>query len=420
MHNVRPKQGAILADGSIINVDEKRPALGLIAFIVFIDMMGIGLILPVMPTLIMGLTGQSIDRAAEIGGLLLFAYAVMQFLFAPIIGGLSDRFGRRPVLLFTLAALGVDYILMAWAPTLTWLFIGRLISGIMGATWAAANSCIADTVPPEERGNAFGVMGGAGAAGFVLGPAIGGFLGQVGDRVPFMVAAALALTGAVIGAFVLNETLPTDRRRAFSPGRANPFGTMIQMAKMPLVLGCLITAFFMQLSAQAQLSIWGYYGTLKFGWNPMTIGWTVALYGILMALTQGLFVGKAIARFGPVRTANFSLIAGIPSYFILAFAGSTSMMVAAIFAGAATGLTFPAMQSLMSAKVNEDAQGELQGAIASVVSLTSVIGPVMMTSVFGAFADKQGVYFPGAPFILSAGLLSIAVLVLLRTLRRYA
>jgi MFS transporter, DHA1 family, tetracycline resistance protein len=397
-----------------------RPALGLIAFIVFIDMMGIGLIMPVMPTLIMGLTGESVDRAAEIGGLLFFAYAVMQFLFAPIIGGLSDRFGRRPVLLFTLAALGVDYVLMAWAPTLVWLFVGRLISGVMGATWAAANSCIADTVPPDQRGNAFGVMGAAGGAGFVLGPAIGGFLGQVGDRVPFMAAAALALLGALIGFFILNETLPSDRRRAFSLERANPFGTMIQMAKMPLVLGCLIAAFFMQLAAQAQLSIWGYYGTLKFGWGPMTIGWTVAIYGILMALTQGLFVGKAIARFGAARTASLSLIAGIPSYFILAFAGSTSDMVLAIVAGTATGLTFPAMQGLMTAKVSEDSQGELQGAIASVISLTSVIGPIMMTSVFGAFADKHGVYFPGAPFILSAGLLSIAVLILMRTLRRYA
>ncbi len=399
---------------------DNRPALGLIAFIVFIDMVGLGLILPVMPSLIMGLTGQGVDRAAEIGGLLLFAYAVMQFLFAPIIGGLSDRFGRRPVLLITLAALGVDYILMAWAPTLTWLFIGRLISGIMGATWAAANSCIADAVPVEERGKAYGVMGGAGAAGFVLGPALGGVLGQFHDRLPFAVAAVMALGGAAIGWFILKETLPTDRRRAFTWGRANPFGTMLQMAKHPLVLGCLITIFFMQLSAQAQLSIWGYYGTLKFDWDPFTIGWTVAFYGLLMAATQGLLVGKAISRWGAKQTAVLGLIAGIPSYFILAFAGSTAMMILAIIVGAASALTFPSMQSLMTVKVSEDAQGELQGAIASIVSLTSIIGPVMMTSIFGYFADVRGLYFPGAPFILSAGLLTIAVLILHRTLSKYA
>ncbi len=399
---------------------DKRPALGLIAMIVFIDMAGMGLIMPVMPSLVMGLSGEGVDRAAEIGGLLLFAYAVMQFLFAPIIGGLSDRYGRRPVLLTTLAALGVDYVLMAWAPTLAWLFVGRLISGVMGATWAAANSCIADTVTPEQRGAAFGVMGGAGAAGFVLGPAIGGLLGQLGDRVPFVAAAILALTGAVLGFFILNETLPLEKRRAFSIARANPFGTLFQMAKLPLVIGCLIAIFFMQLSAQAQLSIWGYYGVLKFGWTPMTIGLTVAFYGILMAMAQGLFVGKTIERFGASRTAALSLVFGIPSYFILAFAGSTGMMVLGMIVGAVTGLTFPALQSLMTRKVSEDAQGELQGAIASVISITSVIGPVVMTSVFGAFADKQGSYFPGAPFILSAALLTVSALILARTLRRHA
>jgi MFS transporter, DHA1 family, tetracycline resistance protein len=398
---------------------KQRPALGLIALIVFIDMAGIGLIMPVMPSLIMGISHVSVDRAAEIGGLLLFAYAAMQFLFAPVIGGLSDRFGRRPVLLITLAALGVDYALMAWAPTLAWLFVGRLISGIMGATWAAANSCIADTVEPENRGKIFGMMGGAGAAGFVLGPAIGGVLGTYNDRLPFVFASILALSGAAVGYFILRETLPSEKRRAFSLARANPLGSLIQMAKAPLVFGCLITIFFMQLSAQAQGSIWGFYGTLKFGWGPMTIGWTVALFGALLVVSQGLLVGKAIARFGAVNTARWSLMFGIPSYFILAFAGSTSHMVVGILFGCVTGLTFPAMQSLMTTRVAEDAQGELQGSIASTISMTAVIGPPVMTSVFGAFADKSGLYFPGAPFILSAGLLTIAVGVLAVTLKRY-
>jgi MFS transporter, DHA1 family, tetracycline resistance protein len=399
---------------------DNRSILGLVALIVFIDMMGIGLIMPVMPNLIMGIEHVSIDRAAEIGGLLFFAYAIMQFLFAPIVGGLSDRFGRRPVLLLTLAALGVDYALMAWAPTLFWLFVGRIISGIMGATWGAANSCVADMVEPEKRGAAFGIMGGAGAAGFVLGPAIGGLAGTYGDRVPFLIACALSLVGAALGWFILRETLPRERRRAFTLARANPFGTMLQMMKTPLVMGCLLTAFFMQLSAQANIAIWGYYGSLQFGWGPLAIGLTIALYGTTMAITQGLFVGKAIARFGPVRTAQWSLFFGLPSYLILAFAQNTGHAVMAILIGAVTGLTFPAMQELMTKQVSEDAQGELQGAIASTISLTSIIGPVVMTTIFGMFADHQGLYLPGAPFLVSMALLGIAIAILWRTLSRHA
>jgi MFS transporter, DHA1 family, tetracycline resistance protein len=399
---------------------DNRSLLSLVAFIVFIDMMGIGLIMPVMPTLIMGIEKVTLDRAAEIGGLLFFAYAIMQFLFAPIIGGLSDRFGRRPVLLFTLAALGVDYALMAWAPTLFWLFVGRIISGIMGATWGAANSCVADIVEPEKRGAAFGIMGGAGAAGFVVGPMIGGVAGSYSDRLPFLIACVLALGGAVVGWFILRETLPQQRRRAFTLARANPFGTMLQMMKTPLVMGCLIAAFFMQLSSQANISIWGYYGALQFGWGPLAIGLTVALYGTTITIAQGLFVGKAIARFGPVRTALWSLFFGLPSYLILAFAQTTGHAVAAILIGAATGLTFPAMQELMTKRVSEDAQGELQGAIGSTISLTSIIGPLIMTWIFGAFADGEGLYLPGAPFILSTALLAIAIAVLWHTLSKHA
>ncbi len=399
---------------------KKNPALGLIAFIVFIDMAGIGLIVPVMPRLVMGLTGEGVDRAAEIGGLLLFAYAVMQFVFSPIIGGLSDRFGRRPILLFTLAALGVDYLLMAWAPTLVWLFVGRMISGVMGATWAAANSCVADTVEPDQRGAVYGMLGGAGASGFVLGPVLGGGFGLLGDRVPFLVAAVLCIGGAAYGYFALRETLAPEKRRAFDIARANPFGTMLQMAKTPLVLGCLITVFFMQFAAQSNFAVWSYYGTLKFDWGPLTIGATVALFGLLLAVIQGLLVGKVIARFGAVRTAVLSLIFAIPSYLIIGFASSTAMMVLGIVIGAITGLTFPAMQSLMTTRIAEDAQGELQGAIASVVSLTSIVGPPAMTAVFGTFADRVGLYFPGAPYMLAVALMVVAVLTLWITLKRYA
>ncbi|MBO9714971.1 MFS transporter [Sphingomonas sp.] len=390
----------------------RRGVLILIGMIVFTDTAGIGLIMPVMPRLVMGLTGTTIDRAAEIGGWLLFAYALMQFLFAPVIGGLSDHFGRRPVLLATLAALGIDYALMAWAPTLGWLFLGRAVSGIMGATFAAANSAVADIVPPAERGKAFGALGGAGAAGFVLGPVIGGLFGQLGPRAPFAAASVLVLAGVVVGWFVLRETLPPGRRRRFTLARANPVGSLVQMARCPLVIGCLVTAFFIQLAAQAQLSVWSYQGIARFGWGPMAIGLTIALFGVLMVLVQGFGVGIAIRRFGAVRTAIGSLAFGAPSYLILAFAPSTAVLVIGVVVGSLGGLTFPAIQALMSADVEENQQGELQGAVGSTISATAILGPPLMTGVFGAYADSRGLYFPGAPFLLSAGIMMVALAVL--------
>lgn len=393
--------------------------LGLAAFVIFVDMLGVGLILPVMPRLIAEISDASIDRSAEIGGFLLLTYAAAQFLFAPIVGGLSDRFGRRPILLTTLAVLGVDYCIMAVAPSLTWLFLGRTISGIMGATWAASNSCIADCVPVERRGAAFGLLGGAGAAGFVLGPSVGGLTGEFGTRLPFAIAAVLALSGATVGYFILIETLPIERRRPFAIGRANPLGSLVQMTKMPFVVGCLSVIFFMMLSGQAQASVWAFWGTLRFGWSSLTSGLTISLYGVLLGTAQAVLTGKSIARFGTANTARFSLLFGIPSYLLLAFAPSTSVVIVAILLGTITGMAFPSMQSLMTARVSEDAQGELQGAIASTVSLASIIGPIIMTQIFGHFSDQEGFFFPGAPFMLSIALISIAITLLWRTLRAH-
>ena len=385
-----------------------KSTLGFVAFIVFIDMVGIGLIIPVMPTLLERLTGESVDRTAEIGGWLLFAYAAMQFLFAPLIGGLSDRFGRRPVLLLTLVLLGVDYLIMAFAPDLWWLFVGRAMAGVMGASWAAANSCVADVATPEERGRLFGILGGAGASGFVIGPAIGGVLGGWGERLPFFAAAGLCLLGAGIGFAKLRETLAKERRRAFTLARANPFGTILQMTQAPVVLGFLGIIFLMQLAAQSTFSVWAYYNTLAFGWGELAIGLSVALYGLLLAVVQGGLTGVSIARFGPRMTMTLGFVFAIPAYLLFAFAPGSWAMVLGIVLGSFGGLTFPAMQQLMTERIADDAQGELQGAIASTVSLTSIIGPLIMTSLFGTFADDQGLFFPGAPFLLSFAILLAA------------
>lgn len=405
-------------ESPVIATEKTTKALYFVAFIVFIDLCGLGLIIPVMPSLIAGLTGAAIDRAAEIGGLLLFAYAMMQFLFAPIIGGLSDRFGRRPVLLITLAALGVDYILMAIAPTLLWLFIGRTVSGIMGATFAAANSCIADMVDQKDRGRAYGLLGAAGAAGLILGPSIGGILGQWGDRAPFWTAAGLCICGAATGYLLLPETLTKAKRRMFDMKRANPLGNIVQMSKSPVVFGFLGVIFLMELGAQVQIAIWPYYNILKFGWSPFTIGISVALFGLLVMISQGVLTGKSIARFGEVKTGSIALIAIIPTYLIFAFANAGWMMFAAMIIAVPANMAFPAMQAMMTRITAEDAQGELQGAIASMISITSIIGPILMSAVFGAYADDQGLYFPGAPFLLATILMALAFILYRRTARK--
>ena len=391
---------------------EATPAtLIIVALIVFIDMLGIGLIIPVLPGLLEEITGLGLDETARIGGWLLFAYAMMQFLFAPIIGGLSDRFGRRPILLFTLFMLGIDYLIMAFAPTLFWLFLGRVLSGIMGASWAAANSCIADVAGPETRGKYFGIMGAAGAAGFVVGPGLGGLLGTVDVRFPFIAAAVLAIAGAVMGYFLLKETLTQDRRRTFSVARANPLGTLVQMARVPLVLGFLSVIFFSQLGAQSHQTVWAYHTQLVFGWDELQIGLSVALFGILLVVVQGGLTGKIIDRIGPGRTIMLGFAISLPANLLFAFAPAGYFMIIGIIIGATGGLTFPAMQQMMSARISEDAQGELQGAIASTMSITAIIGPLIMTNAFSTFADDEGLFFPGAPYLLAflCGITAMAI-----------
>lgn len=391
-----------------------RATLGFVAFMVFIDMAGVGLITPVMPQLITQIAFTDIGRAAEIGGYLFLAFAFMQFLFSPMIGSLSDRFGRRPVLLVTLTSFALDYGVMAVAPTLGLLVIGRMLSGITGATWAAANSCIADVVPEKERGSAFGLVGGAGAAGLVLGPAIGGIAGEFGVRLPFVIAALLAATGVVIGYHKFGETLPAGSRRAFHLRRANPVGSLLQARKSPFILGGLVVLFIAQFALQAQISVWPYYGMASFGWTAMTIGLTTSLYGVLMVLVRIFLTKHAVGRMGAAKTARLGILFAIPSYLMLGFAENIWVVIAAIVIGSIAGMTFPAIQALMSTQVPSDAQGELQGMVASSSALTAIFGPVIMTQIFNSYVGPHGVYLPGAPFLFAALLLAIAAAVLWR------
>lgn len=396
----------------------KTQILIFLCLVLFLDAVGFGLILPVLPGLITELSDLPNSQAAVVAGYLLFTFAAMQFFFAPILGALSDRFGRRPVLLIALLGFSLDYFVMALAPSLLWLFIARMISGVFGATYAAANASIVDISDPEERAKIFGWGGAAVGLGFVFGPAIGGLLGEYGTRIPFIVAGVLVLITCVYGLFALKETLPTDKRRDFSWKRANPLGSLIAIARYPLVLTILIAVFFMQVANHSYSSIWPFYAIEVAGWSPFWIGISVAFYGFTLALVQGGLTGPAVKRFGEVRMAIFSYLLGIAVFAGLAFAANGTHIYVWIFVGGFTAFVYPTTQALMTQNTPEDAQGELQGAIASGYSLSAIIGPLIMSQLFGAYTDESGLYLPGAPFLGAGALIIISLTIFLWGLKR--
>jgi MFS transporter, DHA1 family, tetracycline resistance protein len=395
-----------------------RAATACIFATVLIDIMGLGIILPVMPALIQELTGETLSEAARDGGWLWFTYASMQFLCAPILGGLSDRFGRRPVLLGSLLAFGLDYLVMGFAPSLAWLFAGRLIAGATGAAYATGFSYMADITPPEKRGQAFGLIGAAFGIGFVVGPAVGGLLGELGTRAPFFAAGGLALLNAAFGYFVLPESLPADRRRAFSLRRANPLGTLLQLRRHPAVLGLALATFFWQLGHQALPATWSFYTMLKFGWSPAAVGGSLAFVGVLMAISQGGLTRVFIPRFGERRVALAGLCTAVLAFVGYAFAPSTGVLYASMTLWLVAAMTYPSLNALMSQRVPADAQGELQGGVASLFGLSAIIGPPLMAQLFGYFSDADGaVVFPGASFLCAAVLTALSLAVFLRAVR---
>ncbi len=394
-----------------------RRALTFIFITVLIDMIGFGIIIPVMPELIMELTGEGLSRAALYGGWLLFLYALMQFFFAPIIGNLSDRFGRRPVLIFSLIAFGFDYLLMGLAPTIAWLFVGRFVAGIAGATHSTANAYIADVSPPEQRAQNFGLIGAAFGLGFILGPVIGGLLGEYGPRVPFFAASALALCNAAYGLLILPETLPAAERRPFDPRRANPVGALAQMRRYPVIVG-LFGAFVLYMIAHdANPATWSYYTMLKFGWTEREVGYSLGFVGLGVALVQGFLIRAALPRIGELRAVYFGFALMSLAFVGFAYATAGWMMYAFIVPFSVGGLATPALRGIMSNRVPANAQGELQGAIASVMSLTAIVAPLFMAQLFGYFtSDAAPLYFPGAPFLTAGVLLAGSIAVFARVM----
>lgn len=396
---------------------KKEAALGFIFVTVLIDIIGIGLIIPIVPELIIELTGKSISEAAFTGGLLTATYAVMQFIFAPILGGISDKMGRRPVLLIALLGLGLDYLVIVFAPTLFWLFIARAISGICGSSITVANAYIADVSSPEDRAKNFGMIGAAFGLGFIIGPALGGFFGEMGTRVPFMVAAALSLLNAAYGLFVIPESLPQKSRRPFEWKRANPFGTLRSLFKHKILIGLIICLFLLYIAAFSVQGNWSFYTAEKFGWASRDIGYSLTFVGVMVALIQGVFLGPIVKKIGEVKAIYTGLFFNLVGLISFALATDSWMVYAIIVPYAFSGLANPSMQSIMTAQIPKNAQGELQGGLTNVLMITSIIGPPIMASIFTYYTNPtNAIYFPGAPFILGCVLAIIGSLIAYRSL----
>ncbi len=388
---------------------------------ILISMIGFGIIIPVMPDLIQQLTGEDISGAARYGSYLMLVYAVMQFFMAPIIGGLSDRFGRRLVILTSLGAYAIDYTLMSLAPTYAWLILGRAIAGACAATYATSNAFIADISPPEKRAANFGLMGAAFGLGFIIGPLIGGWLGDINVRYPFYAAGGLATINFIYGFFVLPETLPAEKHRKFDWRRANPLGSLFQVCKHPVIAIILVSYFMVMFAQNSFPAVWAYFAEEKFSWSASQIGYSLAFVGLLSALVQGGLVRPLMPKLGEVRAILLgatSMVLALLGYAL--FTPSGNWVYLWIIVGSVSAFTMPAMQAIMSRVTGPKAQGELQGAIASVMSLTLMSSPFIMTQLFAHYTDRAHdiVYFPGAPFLLAAMLVAVGLVPLILMLPR--
>ena len=401
-----------------ISNNNRKAAMGFIFVTLLIDVIGWGIIIPVIPNLIKEITHGDTSAAAEYGGWLTGSFAIMQFVFAPLIGNLSDRFGRRPVLLVSLFGFGVDYLFTAFAPSIGWLFAGRIIAGIAGASFTTAAAYIADISTPENRAQNFGLIGAAFGMGFFIGPGIGALVSGWGLRAPFITAAILCLLNWLWGYFVLPESLKPENRRKFEWKRANPFGALKFLQKYTGIAELVISLILIYLAAHAVQSNWGFFGVEKFHWSPRMIGYSLAVVGLLVLGVQGGLIRYTSLRLGNERSVYIGLALYALGMFLFALATQTWMMFVFLVPYCLGGIAGPALQSIISGHVPPNEQGELQGALTSLMSLTSFFGPVIMTSLFAYFTHNNApVYFPGAPFLLGGILLMISALLAYHALK---
>jgi DHA1 family tetracycline resistance protein-like MFS transporter len=400
--------------------NQKEAAIGFIFITMLIDITGWGIIIPVIPKLIKELINGDISEAAKYGGWLTFAYAITQFIFAPLIGNLSDKFGRRPIILISLFAFSMDYLLLAFAPTITWLFIGRIIAGLTGASITTASAYIADVSTPENRAKNFGMIGAAFGLGFIIGPVIGGFLGQYGSRVPFYAAAVLCMLNFLYGYFILPESLPKKNRREFEWKRANPINALINLKKYPSIIGLVIAIFLLYVGSHAVHSNWSFFTMYRFNWDEKMVGISLGAVGLLVGLVQGGLIRWTSPRLGNQKSIYLGLSLYTVGMLLFAFATESWMMFAFLVPYCLGGIAGPALQSEVSGKVPANEQGEIQGTLASLMSASAIIGPLMMTNTFYFFThDEAPFQLPGAPFILGSFLMLISTILAYYSMKKH-
>jgi DHA1 family tetracycline resistance protein-like MFS transporter len=383
-----------------------KAAIGFIFVTLLLDVTGFGIIIPVLPTLISTMLDIPVNEASTYGGWLTAAYAVMQFGFAPVLGSLSDRFGRRPVLLISLFGFFIDYLILSFAPNYLWLVIGRLLAGVTGASITTASAYIADISVPENRAKNFGMIGAAFGLGFIVGPAIGGLLGEFGTRVPFYVAAGLTFLNWLYGYFILPESLPLNQRRPFEWKRANPLGALLHLKKYPALSGLFLAFTLIYISAHAIQSNWSYYTMYMFDWTEGMVGASLALVGLLVATVQGGLIRVINPWLGDRKSIYIGLSLYAFGMVLFGVANASWMMFAFLVPYCLGGIAGPALQSIMTGQVPANEQGELQGTLTSLMSVTTIFGPPLMTGLFALFSGPAApAHIPGMPFLLGAVLL---------------
>jgi len=399
--------------------NKRKAALGFIFATLLIDVMGLGIIIPVIPKLIEHLIHGDVSDASSYAGWLTAAYAGMQFLFAPLIGNLSDKYGRRPVLLFSLLGFSVDYLFSAFAPTIAWLFVGRIVAGITGASFTTGSAYIADISTPENRAANFGMVGVAFGLGFIIGPVIGGILGKYDVHYPFIAAAVLALLNATYGYFILPESLDMAHRRPLDLKRCSPWGSLIQLKKYKSVIGLAISLFLVYFAVQAVQSVWTFYTMDKFHWNEAMIGYSLGAVGLFVAVVQGGLIRLIIPKLGQERSIWIGLLLYAGGLLLFAFATKGWMMFAFLVPYCLGGIAGPALQGYMSNSVPANEQGELQGGLTSLMSVSSIFGPLLMTESFYFFTKPNSFFqFPGAPFVIGSILMLLSALLAIRSFKK--
>jgi MFS transporter, DHA1 family, tetracycline resistance protein len=400
--------------------DNKQAAIGFIFITLLIDITGWGIIIPVIPKLIEELIHGDISEAAKYGGWLTFAYAITQFIFAPLVGNLSDQYGRRPVILLSLFGFSLDYLLLAFSPTITWLFVGRIIAGITGASITTASAYIADVSTHENRAKNFGMIGAAFGLGFIIGPVIGGLLGQFGARVPFYAAAALCMLNFLYGYFILPESLSKENRRKFDIKRANPIGAFYSLQKYPSLIGLVIATFILYVASHAVQGNWSYFTMYKFNWTEKMVGISLGVIGLLVGIVQGGLIRWINPKLGNQKSIYIGMGLYALGMFLFASATEGWMMFFFLVPYCLGGIAGPALQSVVSSQVPANEQGEIQGTLTSLMSASAIVGPPLMSSIFYYFTHKEAPFqFAGAPFALGGIMMFVSTIIAYFSFRRH-